>query len=108
MIPVRGKQEQDKQIPPTAECGGIRAPLRTNQRTDNMNKTNILHVASQAGSEDGRNFPVNDFEFTMMVFARQFEDEDARAAYISNFLAEMGRRTNPVNDVPTMRRFQFA
>ena len=62
-----------------------------------MCKMNIIHAACKAGSEDGRNFPVDGFEETMNVFARQFEDEDAQAAYCSNFLAEIGRRISPVH-----------
>ncbi len=65
-----------------------------------MCKMNILHVACKVGSEDGRNFPTNDYEFVMNVFARQFEDERARAAYCCNFLAEMGKRISPANILP--------
>ena len=69
-----------------------------------MCKMNALHAACKAGSEDGRNFPTDNYETMMDVCSRQFEDEDAQAAYLSNFLAEMGRRTSPVNGVP-MRQF---
>ena len=66
-----------------------------------MCKMNILHVASRAGSEDGRNFALmNDCESVAEIFSRQFQDEDARAAYRSNFLAEMGNRISPANSLP--------
>jgi len=69
-----------------------------------MCKMNALHAACKAGSEDGRNFPTDNYETMMGICSRQFEDEDAQAAYLSNFLAEMGRRLSPVNGVP-MRQF---
>ena len=72
-----------------------------------MCKVSIIHVACEAGSRDGRNFPVNNYEDAMNVFSRQFEDERAQAAYCSNFLAEMGNRISPVNGIP-MRQYACA
>ncbi len=66
-----------------------------------MCKSNILHIASQTGSEDGRNFAIlSDNETIAEIFSRQFVDERARAAYKCSFLAEIGKRISPVNDVP--------
>ncbi len=66
-----------------------------------MCKMNIIHVASQTGSEDGRNFALmNDCETIAEIFSRQFVDESARAAYKCNFLAEIGKRVSPANNLP--------
>lgn len=66
-----------------------------------MCKINIIHVASQTGSEDGRNFALmNDCETIAEIFSRQFTSESARAAYRSNFLAEIGKRISPANNLP--------
>ena len=54
---------------------------------------NDIHEACQAGTRDGMNFPLNDYEFTMNVFSRQFED-DARDAYKCSFLSAIGDRMN--------------
>jgi hypothetical protein len=43
---------------------------------------------------------MNDCESVAEIFSRQFQDEDARAAYRSNFLAEMGNRISPANSLP--------
>jgi len=106
----RGKQEQDKSQKRTG--GGwsesaFRFQLQPTKSTTTMCKVSIIHVACQAGSEDGRNFPVENHEEIMNIFSRQFEDEHAQAAYCSNFLAEMGRRISPVNGIP-MRQYACA
>lgn len=65
-----------------------------------MCKMNMLHVACKAGSEDGRNFALtNDVELVAEIFSRQFFEPDVRDAYKANFLAEMGNRLSPVNDI---------
>ena len=65
-----------------------------------MCKINMLHVACKAGSEDGRNFALtNDVELVAEIFSRQFFEPDVRDAYKANFLAEMGNRLSPVNDI---------
>lgn len=61
-----------------------------------MCKINAIHEACKAGARDGKCFPLNDFDLTMKMFASQFADENAQAAYCSNFLAEIGRRLSPV------------
>lgn len=65
-----------------------------------MCKINMLHVACKAGSEDGRNFALtSDVELIAEIFSRQFFEPDVRDAYKANFLAEMGNRLSPVNDI---------
>lgn len=57
---------------------------------------NEIHAACKAGERDGRNFLLTEnLESAMELFAKQFESEDARTAYRSNFLASLGERMNP-------------
>ena len=70
-----------------------------------MCKVNHLHVASEAGCVDGRNFAlVENIELVAEIFSRQFFETELKDAYKSSFLAEIGKRLSPVNDVP-LRQF---
>jgi len=65
-----------------------------------MCRIGFIHEACQAGARDGRNFPIESCsEGIARIFSRQYEDEDARAAYLSGFLMEAGARLSPVNAV---------
>ncbi len=65
-----------------------------------MCRINFIHEACEAGARDGRVFPLESCsEETARIFSRQYENEDARAAYLSGFLTEAGARLSPVNDV---------
>ena len=73
-----------------------------------MCKVNIIHDACVTGARDGRAFPLESCtDEVIRFFSRQFYDDDARAAYCSNFQMELGKRLSPVNDVP-MRRYAMA
>ncbi len=67
-----------------------------------MCKINILLEARQAGTRDGRAFPIENHEHVAEVFSHQFAEVEAQVAYVSNFLAEMGARISPVNEIKAM------
>ena len=110
-MPGEENRNRTSKNPPTrrtVEKSTFRSQVYLSNQKITMCKTSIIHDACQTGARDGRNFPLeNCRDEVIRIFARQYVDERARAAYCSNFLMEVGRRISPVNDVP-MRRFVCA